>query len=206
MAQQLHLEEFETDEAAPFFQGLGIPTMAGKVKSGATAPSTKNYEHGYKAGWDDAAQAADEEQVKFTAEFSHNLQDLGFTFHEARSHVIHSLEPLLLALVEKLLPELVAQTVAERILEEIAPLAQKYADTPIQVVTSPANCAALEPILSASASWPLELVEEPSLGPGQVFLRSGKVEKHVDMDSVVTAITSAITAMGEENKGAFAHG
>jgi len=195
MAQLLHLEEFAPDAG-------GNPGNGGDNDSQRLA----SYERGYQAGYDDAAVAATEDQTRISAEFSLNLQDLGFTFHEARSHVIRSLEPLLLALVEKLLPDLVAQTMGQRILEEIIPLAETAADTPIQVVVAPSCLAAIEPLLKSATTCPLELVEEPSLGPGQVFLRSGKFEKQIDMQSVLGAITDAMSALERENSGVFAHG
>ncbi|MEN8837451.1 MAG: flagellar biosynthesis protein, partial [Celeribacter marinus] len=43
------------------------------------------YEAGYKAGWDDAIAADESVRTKIGAELERNLQDLGFTFHEARS-------------------------------------------------------------------------------------------------------------------------
>ena len=199
MAQLLRLEEFATD----------APSGFGGTGAGAADSDTQrmaSYEQGYQAGYDDAARTASEDQTRISAELSLNLQNLGFTFHEARSHVIQSLEPLLLALVEKLLPELVAKTIGQRILEEIAPLAEMAADTPIQVVIAPSCRAAIEPLLTAASAYPLELINEPSLGVGQVFLRSGKHEKQIDMDSVLAAITDAMAALERENSGAFAHG
>jgi len=204
MAQLFHLEEFEHQNSQTLSKGFAAG--AGASPGDGDSVRVTFYEQGYKAGWDDAAAAAGEDQAKIGAELSHNLQDLGFTFHEARSHVIRSMEPLLLALVEKLLPELFAETFAQRILEEIMPLADKAADAPIQVVIAPSNRASLEPILAAATTCPLELVDEPSLGPGQVFLRSGQLEKQVDLESAISAISDAIAAIGQEASGAFANG
>ena len=206
MAQLFHLEEFELD-------GPAIFTDVGQYQPGTDAkPNAAEiirvaaYEQGYSAGWDDASNAAGEDQTRIRADFSHNLQDLSFTFHEAKSHVIHSLSPLLLALVDKLLPKLVAQTIGQKILEEIIPLAELATETPIQLVVAPSNRAALEPLVAMATAYPLEISEEPTLGPGQVYLRSGKIEKHIDLEGVIQKISEAITAVEHDNQGAFAHG
>lgn len=206
MSLQLQLEEFQTDDASTFLREMGIKPAGGNSGKGAELGGVNYYEQGYKAGWDDAARMAEDDQSKFSAEFAHNLQDLGFTFHEARSHVIHSLEPLLIALVEKVIPELLAQTLVPRIVEEIIPFAEDMADTPILVVVSPSNLIALEPLLLAATTCPLELRQEASLGPGQVFLKSDKMEKQINLEGALTAITDAIAALGNENREAFAHG
>ncbi len=206
MAQLLFLEEFEPTTPASH-GGLGLQLQGANSKSAAVeAARVAAYEQGYSAGWDDAVNAAGKEQDKISTDFSHKLQDLSFTFYEAKSHVIHSLSPLLMAMVNKLLPELVAQAIGQKILEEILPLAELAAETPIQVVVAPCNRAALEPLLANATTAPLELVEETTLGPGQVFLRSGKFEKHIDLESAIQRISEAITSVETGNQEAFAHG
>ena len=51
------------------------------------------YEQGYTAGWDDAAAAQTDDQSRIKADFARNLQSLGFTFQEARMHVLRAIHP-----------------------------------------------------------------------------------------------------------------
>ena len=166
----------------------------------------EGYEAGYQAGWDDASRAESEDQSRIGAEFARNLQDLGFTFHEARSHVMHALEPLLTGMVEKVLPGIVSETIGQTIVEELLPLASAAADAPIEVVVSPASRPALEALLAEATSVPFALTEEASLAEGQVFLRSGKTEKHLDLTGAVDRIGSAINGLYELNEKAFQNG
>lgn len=166
----------------------------------------QGYESGYQAGWDDAARAETEDQSRIGAEFARNLQDLGFTFHEARSHVMHALEPLLTGMVEKVLPRIISETVGQTIVEELLPLASEAADTPIEVVVCPASRLALETFLSEATSTPFVLQEEDSLAEGQVFLRSGKIEKKLDLTGAVDRIGNAINGLYELNEKAFQNG
>lgn len=164
------------------------------------------YEQGFKAGWDDATHAEAENQMRIGAEFARNLQDLGFTFHEARSHIMKALEPLLTEMVSKVLPQLVAETIGHTILEEILPLAENASDAPIQMVISPNSLPAVKKILDVSVSVPLEIIEEESLADGQVFLRLGDLEKKIDMDSAVEKIGEAIRSVYTLNEEAMKHG
>ncbi len=166
----------------------------------------ESYEAGYKAGWDDAVRAEAEEQGRIGAEFARNLQDLGFTFHEARSHVMQALEPLLSGMVERVLPRLVAETLGQTIIDELLPLATVAADTPIEVVVAPQSRPVLEQLLGEGSTVPFTLVEEPTLAPGQVFLRSGKTERHIDFASAIDRIGTAINGLYELNEKAFHNG
>lgn len=222
MAMQLQLEEFvETDfsarrPAAP--STSAAPSGAAPSPAAPSAPEPtitpdmlekarlEGYEVGYKAGWDDAAEAEIKEKDRIGAEFARNLQDLGFTFHEARSHVMQALEPLLAGMVERVLPRLVSETMGQTIIEELLPLATEAADAPIEVVVAPASRPVLEKLLESGTTVPFTLVEEPTLAQGQVFLRSGKTARHIDFTSAIDRIGAAIEGLYELNEKAFRNG
>jgi flagellar biosynthesis/type III secretory pathway protein FliH len=164
------------------------------------------YEQGYKAGWDDAAQTQSDDQSRIGADFARNLQDLGFTFHEAKSHVMKALEPLLVEIVSKVLPQLVSETLGQTILEELLPFAEDVSDAPIQIVVAPSGRAAVEALVDTSLTIPLEIIEEPSLADGQVYLRMGELEKKIDMSGAIERIGNAINAIYALNEEAINHG
>ena len=151
-----------------------------------------SYEQGYAAGWDDAAAAQSEDQARLRAEIARNLQSLGFTFHEARVHVLRAIEPLLAAMIARLLPATAVAALGPLVRETLMPLAEGLAETPVTLVVNPASRAAVEAFLSGTTSLPLSFIEEPSLGDGQVHLRLGDTEARVDLDAAVAAIGSAI--------------
>ncbi|WP_114285542.1 flagellar biosynthesis protein [Candidatus Halocynthiibacter alkanivorans] len=160
------------------------------------------YEQGYQAGWDDATRAESQEQSRIRADFARNLQDLGFTYHEARSHVMRAMEPLLNEIVSKVLPSVIAETLGQTILEELIPMVEQASDTPIEVVINPGNRAMLETLITDSVSVPISIVEEESLADGQVYLRMDNIEKQIDMNNVLDRIGSAIGSVYEINKKA----
>lgn len=164
------------------------------------------YEAGYKAGWDDAVAAEESVRTKIGAELERNLQDLGFTFHEARSHIIKSLEPLLLEMTEKVLPDLVANTLGQSIIDEILPFADSLTDAPVEILICPANKEAVAALLKEGLPMSVTLVEEPSLTEGQVFLRLGSTEKQINLDGAIGKIRAAIDATLTLNKDAIVNG
>jgi len=164
------------------------------------------YEQGYKAGWDDAVQSDVDEQNRIGVDFARNLQDLGFTFHEAKSHVMKSLEPLLIEVVSKVLPQLVSETLSQTILEELLPFAEEASDVSVQIVVASSGRAAIEALIDTSLTIPLEIIEEPSLADGQVYLRMGELEKKIDMNGAIERIGTAIKSVYALNEEALKHG
>lgn len=209
MAPGFTLEEFNVSRPSP---------SRPKRDSNTTAPKETispemlekarlaGYEAGYKEGWDDAVKTETDAQSRIGAEFARNLQDLGFTFHEARAHVMHALEPLLSSVVEKVLPRLVNETIGQTIVQELMPFAADAADTPIEVIVSPESRPQLEAFLAKASAVPFHLVEEASLADGQVYLRSGQTERQIDLSGAVDRIGESINALYELNEKAFQNG
>ena len=201
MGSPLKLEEFEPDARPP---GHGAISPAAPQQDEAALRGA--YEQGYAAGWEDAVRASEEENTRISAEFAHNLQDISFTYHEAKSHVLRSVAPLISALVDKLFPELIRETLAERIIQEIEPIASDAADSPVEIALAPDSLKTLENILPERLAHPFELREEPSLSPGQVWLRSARGERLVDLDTALERIRSALQAIETANKEDIANG
>ena len=151
-----------------------------------------SYETGYAAGWEDAVNAQTTEQTRTNQEVARNLQALAFTYHEARSHVLRTLEPLLRDMVAKVLPDMAREALGQFVLEALRPIAARLTDAPVTLTLNPASRAAVERHLAAATSLPLRILEEPSLGEGQVFLRFDDREQQVDLDGVITAIAGAV--------------
>mgnify|MGYP003515970463 CR=1 FL=1 len=79
----LKLEVFEADEAAQ-------QTPSQQVPSADQESRLEAYEQGYRAGWEDAAAAHAEDQRRIRVDLARSLQALGFTYQEARAHVLKS--------------------------------------------------------------------------------------------------------------------
>ncbi|MHC0051982.1 FliH/SctL family protein [Actibacterium sp. D379-3] len=166
------------------------------------------YEEGYKAGWDDAAAAEAQSQSRASADFAKTLQDLSFTYAQARAHVLDAIAPLLTLMADKVLPDLARDGFAQTVVELGRAAAETAANAPVDLIVSPANRAALERLLQDDAGLPLRIVEEPSLGPGQAFLRGGQGETALDIDAVIAGIRDAVAGFltTEAEKETQTHG
>lgn len=158
------------------------------------------FEQGYKAGWDDAVAAESDEQTRVEADFARNLQDLSFTYHEARGHILKSIEPLLKEMVAKVLPRLAAENLAQNIVDEVLSTANAQADVGVEVVISPANHAALEQLLQDQNGLAVTIIDEPSMGEGLAYLRFADSEKKIDLDSLLVGFLQSIDGFYEQQE------
>ncbi|KAF0176217.1 MAG: Uncharacterized protein FD162_226 [Rhodobacteraceae bacterium] len=194
----LKLEVFETEVAGPGAKTVVLDSML------LEETKLASYDTGYAAGWEDAAAAQSADQTRVRADLARNLQSLGFTFHEARMHVLRALEPLLNEIVGRFLPGLARETLAPIVLDVLMPLAEKMADAPVTLVLNPAARPAVEALLEQATGIPLTLVEETSLSEGQVYLKLGETETQINLDRATAEITAAVRGFFElpekENK------
>ncbi len=181
----LKLEVFEADEAAQ-----QAPSQQGP--SADQESRLEAYEQGYRAGWEDAAAAHAEDQRRIRVDLARSLQALGFTYQEARAHVLKSLAPLMQDMVGKLLPEMAREALAPTVLETLMPLAEQLADEPVTLVVNTNDRKAIEELLEQATGLPVTILEEPSLGEGQAFLRLGLQEVHVDLARATSEIAAAV--------------
>jgi len=158
-----------------------------------------SYDQGYAAGWEDAVAAQSEEQGRLRVDLARHLQALGFSYQEARMHVLKAIEPLLVEIVGRLLPDLARETLAPVVLEALMPMAEAMADTPVTLVMNPAARPAIEMLRDRATGLPLILQEEPTLGEGQVYLRLGAAETQVDLDRAIADITAAVRGFFDLN-------
>lgn len=164
------------------------------------------FEKGYTAGWDDAIAAQETEGTRLRSDIAQNLQELSFTYHEARQHVLAALQPLLYDIAAKFLPVLARETLAQMVAEQLSPIAESLTSAPISVVANPASLPQIEEVLAGQSSLPLVFVGEPSLGEGQVYLKFAETETRVDLDGVIALITEAIRTYFNTNQQEPAHG
>ncbi|MFT4149105.1 MAG: flagellar biosynthesis protein [Paracoccaceae bacterium] len=165
------------------------------------------YEAGYSAGWEDATAAQAGDQARMGADLARHLQSLGFTYQEARIHILRAVEPVLQQVVTRLLPEIAREAIAPVVSEALMPLVAGLADTPVELLLNPAARPAVEPRLQATTGLPITVVEEPTLGEGQVYLRLGTgAEARVDLDRAVARIATAVRGFFELSRAPQAAG
>lgn len=184
MAYPLKLEVFETPDAL-VGPALMMPEEIEDIRLNA-------YEKGYVAGWEDNGKQADADESTRRAAIERQVEQLSFTYHEARGHVLKSLEPLLAAMVEQLLPSLIRQTIVPLTIEQLLPLAHAASEAPITLRVAMGCREAFEDALKGQMLPPMELVETPDLAEGQAEFVLGAAETRIDLTHATETIGRAI--------------
>ena len=140
-----------------------------------------------------------------SAELARNLQELAFTFHEAKAHVMSGVEPILTALIDKVLPTLLGETLGPLILEELSRMTDET-DVPVTILVSPQSHDLVAGFLDGSTVLPHRLVVEETLGEWQVYFRLGSHERQMDMSEVLDRITDRLVAFKDQNAKVLKHG
>jgi TPR repeat protein len=181
----LRLEVFETETPLP---GGPAAMDAANLEEARLAA----FESGYKAGWDDAVAAQTDSDAEERVRIAQALQALSFTFHDARTHVLHALSPLVAEVAARLLPEIAHAALPPLVAEALAPYAELAADAPVLILAAPETCPRIAGFLGPQQGVPFKVEEAADLLPGQVTLRLGETETRVDLDAALATIRTAL--------------
>ena len=174
-------------------EDFGGPPKMPTGTAAASGHTEATYEEGYRAGWDDAVAAAEQDQSQVTDDLAKSLADISFGFTEARSHVLNCLAPVLSVMAEKLLPEAARAHFADTVLIAAQEIAESAADQPVELAVAPSARVAIENVIPEDLPFAIEIVEDPLLGPGQARMRAADMEKVLDITAAETAIRKAVS-------------
>lgn len=181
----LRLETFASDDA---------PFAPAAPPEGGEEARLSAYDDGYAAGWEDALAARDDEAARLRDAVGQAFQTMGFSYHEARMHILHALRPLLEAMVSTLLPRLAAEAIGPMVAEVMMTLAADGADHPVVLRVHPSARSAVEGFLTPPSSLPLTVIDDGQLAPGQVVVQAGPSGARVDLDGAIAEIAAALAA------------
>ena len=195
----IKLEVFRTSEN---------PADAPLVVTGAELEEMRlaAYDKGFGAGWEDAMAAAKAEGAQISSELAHSLQNLSFTYHEARSHVLRGIRPVLAAMTEKLLPELAQAALAPMLLEAVMPLLDHGGTGHVTLTLHPSSRAKVERLLSEVAGLLVTIREDAGMGEGQVYLQVNQAEQMIDLDRALDEISRTVRDFFDFAEKDNAHG
>ncbi|MGR3272717.1 ABC transporter ATP-binding protein [Thalassococcus profundi] len=198
------LRDLLEDFSAPA-QPAGASTAPEPSDFDLEGAKLQSFEEGYKAGWDDAIAAQSADQSRIASDFAQNLQDLSFTYHEAYSHVMNAMTPLLEEMVRSLLPGLAREALGLQIVEQLQDRAREIGSLAVEISVAPQNVAAIAPLLERDFGFPLNLLPNDTLGDGQADIRFGDSESQVDLTGVLSSIDEAVQGFAHETRRT-AHG
>ena len=190
MPRLLQLEDFGGTTGLERRSAMAAPSEP--VQAPPEETSLEAYESGYKAGWDDATSAEAEKKTRSGEDFARNLQDMGFTFHEAKAHFLATLEPLLNSLSDTVFPDVLRATLGPLLVQTINDLLRDSSDEELRVVVASSNLEAIEAVFEAASISGVQLLAEPSLADGQAYLTFGAKEIEFDCNRLNAELKQAI--------------
>lgn len=153
-----------------------------------------SFEQGYSAGWEDAFSAQEKDQTRITGDLANRLEDLSFTYHEAMTQLLASVEPVFHCLVELVLPGIMAQTLSQHIVDQLCEMARGQISGPAALIVPTGVAASLSPLLAQELAMPVEIAEDANMEPGRVYLRLGSTERELDSAALLESIRDSIDA------------
>jgi len=157
------------------------------------------FEKGYKAGWEDCAEAQKSSETRVAEDFASNIRDLAFTYEDAQAAILGAMEPVVRQMVDTVLPGIAHDTLGVRISELLQSELSRHGRQPVQIETAPGNAVALRAILPQDSALDLEVKETDTLGEGQVRIRFGQSsEQEIDLSHVLEGIRTASEAFFQQ--------
>lgn len=193
------LEDFSAGNAP----GDVLTLMSGEALEDQRLAS---FEKGYSAGWEDAFQAQEQDQARITGDLARSLGDLSFTYHEAMTQLLGSLEPVFFSLVDQVLPDIMTVTIGQHIVEQFCDMARHQVSGAATLIVPVGAGAALAPALAQNLPMPVEISEDPEMVSDHVFLRFGTIEREVDSAALISSIRQAVKAFNYQNSQELKNG
>ncbi|QFU10272.1 hypothetical protein PARPLA_00163 [Rhodobacteraceae bacterium THAF1] len=189
-----------------FGQYTGLVPLAVIDGERLEAEKLATFDKGYTAGWDDATDAYKAEADGAERALAARMEELGFTFHEARAHVMSALRPLLSGIVETIVPRVLQETLGHRLEQAMHQLADGQPDPEVLINVCPDDAEQMANCLSAHARFPTRIEADDSLGPGLIHIRLGQSAREIDLSIVEATLNDALAALDTLNEETLSHG
>ena len=190
MPALLNLEDFLTN------------TISRDPSEQEAVPNSEEFERGYNSGWADANENQQQKQETEFSELVRNLQDMTFTFYEAKAQIMNDLRPLFSEILDKTLPELTSKTYIQELVDKIeAGIASQHSPK-IHVELCAADHSALIARLDQHSDLPVEFHTTDHLQPGQVHLSIGDREHLFDAPDILKNLEDSIEGFFSLNERA----
>lgn len=167
------------------------------------------YDEGYATGWAEAqadARAAAVAAQDQGGALRARIEELGFTFQEARAHVMQAVAPMLRAILEHGLPQVLHATLGARLEQEFALMIESYGDQPMTLHVAATDRARIVADLDNAMGLPLDIAADTSLEGGQMVLAAGPFEHEIDIAAFSAHLTEILSSIEHSNKDLLAHG
>lgn len=183
------------------FGGISEPqTTPVENDEGNEDDMLESFEQGYKAGWDDAISAKSEEHASMSAELARKLEDLSFTYHEAREAIVADMAPTIEKAIMTVLPELARQAIGALAVEQLNQIVRESSETPVVLSAAPDAYQPVIDVMPETPKFPVEVVRDETLEEGQIRFEFAERERLLDMSEVLDTVAEALKAFTHETR------
>ena len=113
---------------------------------------------------------------------------------------MQALHPLLTQMTSAILPGLAHQSLVPRIADMLQELARDQGRRSIEIAAAPDDMARLEHLLETEPDIDAALVEDDTLGSGQIYLRFGDAEHEIDLPAILDGINTAVAGFFDQHQ------
>ena len=160
----------------------------------ADDPTTSpDYHHGYEDGFAVGVETANAEAEALSAQFVQSLNAIDFTYAEARSQLLASLEPLLLQIATKILPHCVESGFVGQLADILQQAAAQDAASAVTLHIHPSQQTALKSAAQNTAAE-VTIVTDPTLSEHAAWIKHGNEETLLNVDGLLDAIGETLRA------------
>ncbi len=191
----MNAHPFVLEDFGAFAGPVPVETVDGERLE---AEKLEAFDKGFAAGWEDATAACEQAASESAEAALARLQDLSFTFHEARAHVLRSVLPLARAIAAQVVPKTLHATLGARLTEIMEKTVAEAATAEVELLVAPGESAGIEAALAGRVSFPVTVREEAGLATGTVHLRVGRSETEIDLAGFERTLTEALSALDTE--------
>lgn len=150
------------------------------------------FEQGYAAGYEDATAAEEEARRRVGAALAARLEDLAFTYHEARVAVLREVRELVAAVGDGVLPGMGRAGFGAALAEAVSAELEARAACPVAVSVAPEAVEVVAPLMPEVPGFPVTLRGDPDLGEGQAVIGFPDGERELDLAPVVGLAQAAL--------------
>lgn len=147
------------------------------------AQKVQAFEQGYKAGWDDAAKASQEQQAKAETRLADQIRELDVTYSDARQQVVDSFVPVLRAFTSTVSATLCAETLSSIVEKKVASHLSSGGEQPVVLAANAQSVELLRSMLSTEDTRNFSFRVQESLSDGQTQVSFGGLEELIDVDT-----------------------
>jgi flagellar assembly protein FliH len=179
------------------FSSAGGRALVSPKATGANASELRtSFDEGYKCGWQDAADASEDQDRETREALSSALQVLNFTYFEARQHVMQSVRPVLDSMVEAVLPPLLAKSLGCRVVEILGEIAESR-EPSVTIACAPDSVEMLKELVADIIKFPVTVEAEPTLTTSQAILHLDDGQARIDLDATLESLRVCIAEFFE---------